>query len=65
MFFLDDKIAGSELDGLVVAVDEVRGAGEFDSGVMMTSCDGDFLGKKSSMRCDNSSTDDVIIFISD
>ena len=63
MLFLDDEIAGGEFDGLVIAVDEVGGTSDFDSRVMMTSGDGDFLGNEAGVWCDDGGADDVVVLV--
>ena len=58
-----EELAGGEFDGLVVAVDEVWGAGELNDRVMMASGDRDFLSEETGVRCDNGSANDIVVFV--
>ena len=62
-FFLDDEITSGKFDSLVVTINKVRGAGEFDSGVMMPDGECDFFSKKSGVRRDDGGADDVTVFV--
>ncbi len=44
MLFLGEEGTSGEFDGLVVGIDDVWRAGEFDSGMVVAGGDGDFFG---------------------
>ena len=60
---LFDELASGEFDGLAVAVDEMGGTSEFDSGVLMADGEGDFLCEEAGIGCDDGGTDDVMIAV--
>ena len=58
-FFLE-KLFGGEFYEVIITVDSVRGAGEFERGEVVTNSGGNFASDQIGVRSDDGGADDVI-----
>ena len=59
--FLGDELTGGELDGVGVGILRVRGAGEFECGLVMADGEGNLLSDEVGMGGKNGGADDKAI----
>ena len=58
-----EQFAGGKFDSIIVAVERVRGAGDFESSEIVPNGEGDFTCNKTGVWCNNGGAEDAIIAV--